>query len=109
MPGWKGDVVFRLRPTAEAEVKAVSAQGMVELCEEIIAGAKRRSPVAKEHGGTNRRSINPDGVRIDPQTLAGEIVTMSGYGGYLEVGTRRMPARPYIVPAAEEARSKLGL
>ena len=109
MPGWKGDVVFRMKPTAPAEIKGLSTEGMVRLCEEIIAGAKRRSPVAKEHGGTNRRSINPDGVRIDPQTLAGEIITTSGYGGYLEVGTRRMPARPYIVPAAEEARGRMGL
>ena len=44
MPGWKGDVVFRMKPTAPAEIKGLSTEGMVRLCEEIIAGAKRRSP-----------------------------------------------------------------
>lgn len=31
------------------------------------------------------------------------IYTQSGYGGWLELGTKRMAARPYIMPAFQEA------
>jgi hypothetical protein len=47
--------------------------------------------------GTNRRSIETDwqttGNRITMQ-----LFTTSGYGGYLEAGTRKMAARPYLYP-----------
>jgi len=33
--------------------------------------------------------------------LQGEIYSTSGYGGYLETGTVKMPARPYMKPALD--------
>lgn len=84
-------------------------------------------------GGTNRRSITvevtKDGVPtvvggtgldkhgepfdrsggVAQQTgIAAAIFTQSGYGGYLEVGTRYMSARAYIYPNVERFISKVG-
>jgi HK97 gp10 family phage protein len=46
--------------------------------------------------GKNAESIQ---VRVSRATLKATIFTESGYGGYLEVGTQKMGARPYIYPA----------
>ena len=35
------------------------------------------------------------------------VYTQSGYGGYLELGTSRMPARPYIKPGFERATNDM--
>ena len=46
--------------------------------------------------GNNSRSIT---YSVKGKTA--KIWTESGYGGYLEIGTARMPARPYLRPAIE--------
>ena len=46
--------------------------------------------------GNNRRSI-----RYLVKKLTGEIFSTSGYGGYLETGTRFMGARLYFKPALD--------
>ena len=75
--------------------------------------------------GTNRRSITADYIRAGQSRVVhkGEmpadntidlfttgnaefsirIYTQSGYGGWLELGTKRMYARPYIIPAFTRA------
>ncbi len=63
-------------------------------------------PLARELSpfdqGTNSRSITHS---VKGKTA--EIHTESGYGGYLEVGTARMPARPYLRPAIERSKEKI--
>lgn len=61
--------------------------------------------------GTNRQGVPFDkngGVAlIIPTGVSVAVFTQSGYGGYLEVGTRFMGARPYIGPAWEQNWHKL--
>ena len=55
---------------------------------------------------------------VDDSKMEGAVYSTSGYGGYLEVGTWKMPARPYMKPAldknfsavkfADKTRSYLG-
>lgn len=49
--------------------------------------------------GNNRDSVKWEELK------KGECIvfTESGYGGWLEIGTEKMPARPYIKPAYQEA------
>lgn len=54
----------------------------------------RGSPVLT---GNNRRSI-----KFQAKGLTGAIYSTSGYGGYLETGTVKMPARPYLKPALDK-------
>lgn len=52
--------------------------------------------------GNNRRSI-----KYEAEGLSGAIYSTSGYGGYLETGTAKMPARPYFKPALDRNLSRL--
>lgn len=52
--------------------------------------------------GTNRRSVKQE-VKELRTKIAGKAFTESGYGGWLEVGTGRMAARPYFAPAFAKA------
>jgi len=55
---------------------------------------------------------------VDDSKIEGAVYSTSGYGGFLEVGTSKMPARPYIKPSldknftaekyAQKVRSHLG-
>lgn len=47
--------------------------------------------------GNNRRSI-----KYTIGKLSGSIFSTSGYGGFLETGTRFMGARPYFKPALDK-------
>lgn len=38
---------------------------------------------------------------VDDSKIEGSIYSTSGYGGFLETGTSKMPARPYIKPATD--------
>ncbi|MBI5092233.1 MAG: hypothetical protein HZB26_07265 [Candidatus Hydrogenedentes bacterium] len=78
-------------------------------------------------GGTNRKSITADfsegkgAVHTigdmpsaggsegmpDGDNIGFRVYTQSGYGGWLEVGTKRMDARPYIAPGFEKAVNDL--
>lgn len=54
--------------------------------------------------GHNAQNIFPE---FDKSSLKGNIHTESSYGGFLEVGTVKMSAQPYIMPAAQKNVSKL--
>ena len=51
---------------------------------------KRPAPI----GGHNAASVT---IKRDGKTF--RVVTESGYGAYLELGTHKMTARPYFMPA----------
>lgn len=70
---------------------------------DILAQAKQDSPVLS---GNNRRSIDAEVVNTarGPEAV---LFTQSGYGGYLEVGTARMKAQPYLYPAFEKFWNKI--
>jgi len=46
--------------------------------------------------GNNSRSID-----FNHKGLTGSVYSTSGYGGFLETGTAKMPARPYMKPALD--------
>jgi HK97 gp10 family phage protein len=88
--------------------------------EEIVPTAKELSPVTaegyqrnvaekKKHPsgtGTNRRSIDST-VTETAEGVQAQLFTQSGYGGYLELGTSKMRAQPYLNPAFEMHIGKL--
>jgi len=70
-----------------------------ELIETFVEIAKERSPVRI---GNNKSSIS----YTPPGVLHWRVATHSGYGGWLEFGTERMPARPYFAPAFQIANKE---
>ncbi len=85
-----------------------------------LTGHNRRS-IASEVSGmgivAQGEDAEPERV-VDDRLIEGAVYSTSGYGGYLETGTAKMPAHPYIKPAmdrnftpekfAERVRERLG-
>jgi HK97 gp10 family phage protein len=115
-------IEFRSRiPLAKAQAKAAITEATQETFElDIKPDAVERSPVTAEgfeHNvelgrkrpggtGTNRRSIDTETVETEQGPKA-TLFTQSGYGGYLEVGTSKMRAQPYLYPAFIENVDKI--
>ncbi len=86
--------------TRLGELLAVEVTAALEkLSEETVEDAKGRVPVKT---GALRDSIG--GVVTGPQLV---LTATQPYAGYVELGTRRMAARPYLTPATDQAKSKL--
>lgn len=91
------------------------------VAELTVAYAKRNSPYLTGHNRSsitadfyvdgrlvkswseNGNPVNQIRVAMERGTFGCRIYTQSGYGAYLELGTKRMAARPYIYPAFERA------
>ncbi len=87
---------------AEAEVIKASAQGLRDVVVDIANDAIQGSPVLT---GNNRRSIKFEvgpGGEVAKKELEGAVYSTSGYGGYLETGTVKMAAQPYMKPALDK-------
>ena len=78
-----------------------------------LTGNNARS-ITYNVGNDRKRKGTPVGGRtfnpLEPKTppLTGMVYSTSGYGGYLETGTRYMDARPYIYPAVRYQLPHLG-
>ena len=68
-----------------------------------LTGHNRRSIVGEVSGlGEVRKGADaePD-KQVNDSKLEGAVYSTSGYGGFLETGTSRMGARPYMKPALD--------
>lgn len=83
----------KLNPQALGLIGDAIDEGLKDTVVAIAADVVKGSPVLT---GNNRRSIDYWSRKGKAQ-----IFSTSGYGGYLETGTSRMPARPYFKPAAD--------
>lgn len=78
-----------------SSVKAGRAMG--KALNDISAGAKNRSPVDT---GALRNSISVE-LQNRGGTIRGEVGPTTSYAGFLEHGTSRMRAQPYLRPATD--------
>ncbi len=94
---------FKITFDRAAEKKLLAAGPIVltRVAEAITKEAKKRSPFLT---GTNRRSIDWDA----PSPMTRRIFTQSGYGIFLEWGTKKMAARPYMKPAFDFVAGMIG-
>lgn len=116
-------VTFRPNPAAKTQMKEAVLAATKEVFElDIKPEAVRNSPVTPEglernlsmgkkgaaaYGtGLNRQSIDVD-VEETPEGPKGTMYTQSGYGGYLELGTSKMRAQPYLWPALLKFKDKI--
>ena len=127
-------VELRLNPDAKRQAREAVFEAVKETFDyDMVPKAKELSPVTEEGitrnrekhphwpltkiggTGTNRRSIESE-TKLDPKGVTAQMFTTSGYGGWLEIGTRFMRAQPYIWPAfrmfvgkiAQRAKDKIG-
>ncbi len=100
------EVVLRLK-LAEIfrRVQEAHKDGLEEvLLIDVLTTAVELSP---KKTGNNARSIEVETEINSKGEVEGKLFTQSGYGGWLEVGTSKMPARPYLFPAFELNREKI--
>jgi HK97 gp10 family phage protein len=71
---------------------------------DIQTGAKKKlTDWPAVDTGRLRSSLQID---VANDALSAKVTTNVEYAGYVEFGTRKMKARPYLFPAAEEAKAK---
>lgn len=83
------------------KVREATQQGLKDVIGNIANDAIEGSP---KKTGNNMMSIKFEvgpGGKVAKSKLEGAVYSTSGYGGYLETGTRKMPARPYFKPALD--------
>lgn len=90
---------FRRKADAIArEIEEAGKEAVLDTALAVEGGAKRRVPVRT---GRLRNSI---GHELADDKLSARVGTNVEYGPYVEFGTTRMHARPYLFPAAESER-----
>ena len=83
---------------AAAPLKAQrAATALGKTVKDIEAAAKTLAPVDT---GFLRSSISSD-VTVQGSTIRGEVGPTANYGAYVESGTRRQRAQPYLRPATD--------
>lgn len=103
----KTGLVLKLKTEEAMQLVQIAANGRLqEFAETIVELAKRPpgdggSPVLT---GNNRDSIDMGVTNAGKSGKVFRVFTESGYGAYLELGTSRMPPRPYIMRAFNDAR-----
>ena len=92
---------------ATKKVHDASKKALLDTLVAIVNYVKKDSPFLSGH---NRRSIAFEmgpGGEFDKKELQAATFSTSGYGGYLETGTSKMPARPYFKPALDKNMKNL--
>ena len=81
-------------PRVQEKIEGATKGAVKDLITGIANDSIKGSPYLTGH---NRRSI-----KYEIKKMAGSVFSTSGYGGFLETGTSRMPARPYFKPALDK-------
>lgn len=79
----------------------------VEITQSAVVDAARREHGAGAHSlgrfetqtGNLEESIQPGGVKVDDRFVSGEVQARMAYAGYVEQGTSRARAYPFMLPA----------
>lgn len=103
-----GGFTLRVRPEATREIGAATDEVVIKLGREVEANARRIVPVGvsrgKHRGGTLRRSIRSEITRDKEGRVTMLIGADTKYARYVERGTSRMAAQPYLKPSLYQAR-----
>lgn len=91
-------VVFNNLPKLEGRMREKASQIVRKTAHDIEAHAKAVVPVDT---GNLKNSIQTD---MEPGGLSAEVGTAVSYAPFVEWGTHKMAARPYLTPAAEKVK-----
>jgi HK97 gp10 family phage protein len=90
-------------PNSVAVAQVAISAGLEQVKTLVNVMSKIASKNSPHDTGNNSDSIAKD-AGMEGGKIVGRVYTQSGYGGWLEIGTSKMPARPYIAPAYQEAK-----
>lgn len=86
------------------QIGALTREKLRDFAEEMTEVAKSGCPVDT---GNLRDSIEWDEENVSDTQQAVRVFTQTGYGAFVELGTSRMAAQPYLAPAFETARKNV--
>ena len=100
--------LVRVNAQGVKQVLEMSGALARDFAETMAAAAAELSPYKTGHNKSSIKALTHEqfAAHGGSGAQAGRyyVVTESGYGAYLELGTSRLPARPYFAPAFERAR-----
>lgn len=91
-------ITFRANPRLGVELDRLAAPMMARLALKVETEAKRRTPVKT---GNLRRSIISTVAEVDGRPV-GVVAATAHYAGFVELGTYKMRARPFLRSALIE-------
>ena len=100
------DVIKNLEKVIEKDLPDTLMVGVNQLLLAIQAEAQEECPVDT---GTLRRSITVSPAEKEGEDIAGSVYTNIEYGPYVELGTYKAKAQPYLEPAAQKVAGELEL
>lgn len=83
-----------------AQIGDLTEQKLRDLAEEMTDIAKTSCPVDT---GNLRDSIEWDAQEMNKDKKTVTVYTQTGYGAYVELGTARQGAQPFLAPAFKQA------
>jgi len=117
------EVSVKLNLKVDEAIKNVTEASRMAMRDTVVEVTHDSVQLSPWKTGNNRRSIvfgvagmghteqqrkagdtwtGKDESVLDNSKIQGVVYSSSGYGGFLEVGTRRMPARPYFKPSLDK-------
>jgi HK97 gp10 family phage protein len=94
-----------------AEAAKLLTADIETLAEMMHVFAKDLAPPPPKFGDIPATGNNADSIDYSVDSTRGgataQVFTQSGYGGWLEIGTSRMAARPYFAPAFQQAKDAM--
>ena len=103
--GFNFSMKFVKNPNLEGDL-ATHSKVMIEedFIDKVVYMAKDKSPYATGHNKDSITSRKNGDSKWNVGTIGkGKPGVKTRYGAYLELGTAKMPARPYFAPAIKEA------
>jgi HK97 gp10 family phage protein len=92
----------RIAAEMEAGIEAAIVETATAIEQDVKGGGPHAAPIRT---GNLRRSIHQDrrglGNRVAPSVDIGNDPEVAEYAGYVEYGTSRTPAQPFLTPASE--------
>lgn len=98
-------IEFTPYPQGFSHIREAAFQATVDTFKLVEQEAKSEAHFGRYDRGKTRESIDFE-VKVSPEGPRAEIFTQSGHGVYLEVGTRKMHAEPFLWPAFRLTISK---
>jgi len=97
MSGMNVETVFTDRSASVMRKIALATdETLRELSDETVIVARDLVPVLTGHLKASIRKIGAGNRKV-------KVITSTGYGAYVELGTRKMAAQPYVAPAFQQA------
>lgn len=93
-------VTFRAVPDAKRRIGSMSTKAMQHLGPRIVEVAERLAPVDTGELKSSIDYVIRDEAGLPHLYIAAGLRSRAPYAGFVELGTRRMRAQPYLRPAA---------